>query len=106
MNDLTTQPDQARDADSRGEVDARMKCPSCGSSDLRVSAEITCTVVQKQSPNGDWYDALQILTGSEPYWDRDTFTSCADCYHDSAAKDFEPASSASPSKAEVCHGDD
>jgi len=78
MNDFTTQPDQARDTDSRGKVDTRMKCPSCGSSDLRVSAEITCTVVQKQSPDGDPYDALEALTGSEPYWDRDTFTSCAD----------------------------
>ena len=102
MNDLKTQCDQARDANSRGEADARMKCPSCGSSDLRVSAEITCRVVQKQSPNGDPYDALKALTGSEPYWDRDTFTSCADCYQDGAAKDFEPA----PSETEVRHGHD
>jgi len=82
-----------------------MKCPSCGSSDLRVSAEITCRVIPKQSPSGDPYDALEALTGSEPYWDRDTFTSCADCYHDGAAKDFEPASPA-PSKTEVRHGHD
>lgn len=105
MNDLKTQCDQARDANSRGEADARMKCPSCGSSDLRVSAEITCRVVQKQSPNGDPYDALKALTGSEPYWDRDTFTSCAVCYHDGAVKDFEPASSA-PSETEGRHGHD
>lgn len=105
MNDLKTQRDQARDTDNRGKVDASMRCPSCGSSDLRVSAEITCTVVQKQSPDGDPYDALEALTSSEPYWDRDTFTSCADCYHDGAAKDFEPASSA-PSNTEVRHGHD
>lgn len=105
MNDLKTQRDRAREPDSHGIADARMRCPSCGSSDLRVSAEITCAVVQKQSPNGDWYDALQILTGSEPYWDRDTFTSCADCYHDGAAKDFEPTSPV-PSETEVLHGHD
>ncbi len=103
MNDLKTQRDRTRDADSRGKADARMRCPSCGSSDLRVSAEITCTVVKKQSPNGDPYDALEALTGSEPYWDRDTFTSCADCYHDGAVKDFEPASPVSP-ETEVRHG--
>ena len=39
MNDFTTQPDQARDADNRGKVDASMRCPHCGSSDLRVSAD-------------------------------------------------------------------
>ena len=105
MNDLKTQPDQACHVDNRGKVDASMRCPHCGSSDLRVSAEVTCRVVQKQSPNGDPYDALEALTGSEPYWDRDTFTSCADCYHDGAAKDFEPASPA-PSETEVSHGDD
>ena len=53
MNDLKTQRDRAREPDSHGIADARMRCPSCGSSDLRVSAEITCAVVQKQSPNGD-----------------------------------------------------
>lgn len=106
MNALKTQRDRASDAGSRGEVDARMKCPSCGSSDLRVSAEITCKVVREQSHNGDPYDALEALTGSEPYWDRDTLTSCAHCYQDGAAKDFEPASLAPPSDTEVDHGRD
>jgi len=105
MNDLKTQRDHARDTDNRGKVDASIRCPCCGSSDLRVSAEITCTVVQKQSHNGDPYDTPEVLTGSEPYWDRDTFTSCADCYHDAAAKDFEPASPVSP-ETEVRHGHD
>ena len=105
MNDLKTQRDQARDTDNRGKVDASMRCPSCGSSGLPVSAEIICAVIQKQSPDGDPYDALEALTGSEPYWDRDTFTSCADCYHDGAAKDFEPASPVSP-ETEVRHGRD
>ena len=80
-----------------------MRCPHCGSHDLRVSAEITCTVVQKTSPNGNVYDALEILQGSEPYWDRDTFTSCVDCYHDGEAKDFEVASSTPPPQTEACH---
>ena len=65
-----------------------MKCPHCGSVDLRVAAELTCRVVQITSPQGDIVDDIETIDGCDPYWDLESFTSCADCYHDGEAKDF------------------
>jgi hypothetical protein len=75
-----------------------MVCPECGSRDLRVSADITCVIVEKEV-GGKVMDVIEPIDDPELYWDRDSWTVCQaeDCGHSGEAKFFEP---------EVCKAED
>jgi hypothetical protein len=71
-----------------------MRCPECGSFDLRVSADITCRVIREPYVNrpasGEThYDALVPADGADFYWDKDSFTLCQTCGHDGLVRDFD-----------------
>jgi hypothetical protein len=67
-----------------------MRCPECGSRDLRVSADITCIVEQREI-GGQVMDVIEATEGGELYWDRDSWTVCQaeGCGHSGEAKLFE-----------------
>jgi hypothetical protein len=67
-----------------------MMCHKCGSRDLRVSADITCTVKEREI-GGRLTDVIEPIDGAELYWDRDSWTACQaeGCDHSGEAKLFE-----------------
>ena len=64
-----------------------LKCPKCGSEDLRVLAEVPCNVKNKTVNNCDVQETT-ISTDSEPYWDRDNDMLCASCDYSATVRDF------------------
>lgn len=56
------------------------KCPQCGSTDVRISAEVTVR------PTGDGCEVTGDIT-----WDGGAFTSCQseECGHTGIAEEFE-----------------
>jgi hypothetical protein len=67
-----------------------MRCPECGSRDLRVSADITCVIIEKEI-GGKVMDVIEPIGEPELYWDRESWTVCQaeGCGYSEEAKRFE-----------------
>ena len=65
-----------------------MQCPRCGSTELRVRAEVTCSVVQSTDANDRHGPSLEQIDGYEPVVYPGSFTQCFNCDHEGSAQDF------------------
>ncbi|NVZ07999.1 hypothetical protein HW932_01835 [Allochromatium humboldtianum] len=63
---------------------AKYRCPQCGSTNLRVDCEVTCTLHQTE-------DGLETepVKGEEWHWNDTSWMRCADCEYDDEAWEFK-----------------
>ncbi len=65
-----------------------MRCPKCNQSNIRVSANITCYVVNASQASRGEPPELEPIDGYEPYIEPASFTLCVDCDHEGDAESF------------------
>ena len=64
-----------------------MKCPRCGSRDIRILAEIVCNVISDAPQNASRVE-LELVEGCDPHFNDDSLTMCNDCDHEADAPAF------------------